>query len=296
MVKEVKKVMVVGAGFMGTGIAQTTIQSGYPTLLWGLDQEEVAASLKKIDWALSRMDQKGKLSESKKSVINRIQTTTNLSDAGNSDLIIETVTEKLAVKEDVFQSLDKYAPKESILASNTSTIPISKLAAVTKQPERVVGIHFSSPVPLMPVAEVIRTIVTSDKIFETAVSFVRSLNKEPIQVNFDQAGFIFNRINLPSNVEAIRLVERGVASVENIDNAMKLGFGRPMGPFETSDMVGLDTGYYALLSLYEETKDPKFYPPDLLSRKVWLGHLGKKVGKGWYVYGPDGERLGVSDT
>lgn len=290
---KIEEVAVVGAGFMGAGIAQTTATYGYPTVLWGLTARELDLAQDGMSRSLAKLEAKGKLPASAAAILGRIRRTTRLDDARGAHLAIETVVEDLSVKEQVFRQLDELLPAGALLASNTSTIPITRFAAVTRRPADVLGLHFSSPVPLMPVAEVIRTVATSQASFQTGIDFVRSLRKEPIPVHFDVPGFVFNRINLASNVEAIRLVEQGYVSVEDVDKAMRLGFGRPMGPFETSDMVGLDTGYRALLALYEETKDPKFLPPDLLRRKVWLGHLGRKTGRGWYEYAADGKRLGA---
>ena len=296
MERQIKTVLVVGAGFMGTGIAQSTAQAGYETLLWAPDRSELDQSRDKIEAGLAKMAQQGKLKDGPEVVGQRVVETLELGDAAKADLVIETVVESLPIKTEVFKTLDRQAADRALLASNTSTIPITKLAALVRRPERVVGIHFSSPVPLMPVAEVIRTTATSEETFQRALAFVRSLGKEPIKVQRDRAGFVFNRVNLPSTVEAIKLVESGTATIEDVDKAMRLGFGRPMGPFETADMVGLDTGYYALLSMYEETKDPKFLPPDLLCQKVWLGHLGRKTGRGWYEYDANGNKLGGATT
>lgn len=293
MSDSISTVFVVGAGFMGSGIAQSTIQAGYHTWLWAPDVDELQQSLTLIESNVQKMIEKGRLKEKPAEIIGRLRGTICMEDASGTDLVIETVVENLEIKKEVFRKLNLIVSPHAVMASNTSTIPITRLASFLGRPENMVGLHFTSPVPLMPVAEVIRTIVTSEQTFQKAIFFIRSLGKEPIPVYVDQAGFVFNRINLPSNVEAIRLVERGVASIDDIDKAMRLGFGRPMGPFETADMVGLDTGYYALLSLYEETRDTKFLPPDLLCQKVLLGHLGKKVGKGWYEYDAKGNKIGV---
>jgi 3-hydroxybutyryl-CoA dehydrogenase len=289
---EIKEVMVLGSGVMGTGIAQTAGQYGYSVILYGRSSAKLEVSLKNISDFVAKLIQRGKLNESRETILGRIRTTTKIDEGGKVDLVIESVAEDLQLKEELFRKLDEVCQPSAILSSNTSSIPISKLAKVTKRVDKVVGIHFPNPVPLMPVGEVIRTLTTSEETFEKAVAFVKSLQKEVVRVNMDIAGYVFNRVNLPARVEAIRLVERGVASIEDIDKAMRLGYGWPMGPFESSDLAGLDVGYDTLLSLYEETKDLKFYPPDLLYRKVLAGHLGKKVGKGWYEYGPNGEKKG----
>ncbi len=291
---EIKKVMVLGSGFMGAGIAQTVAQFGYSVVFYGRSSSKLELSIKNITDSLTKFKQKGKISENVETILSRIHATTEIKDGAEVDLVIESIVEDLQTKEEFFRRLNEICQSSAILASNTSSIPVSKLARVTQRPDKVVGIHFPSPVPLMPVGEVIRILSTSEETFKTAVAFVESLNKEVVKVNVDIAGYVFNRVNLPARVEAIRLVERGIASIEDIDKAMRLGYGWPMGPFESSDLAGLDVGYDTLLSLYEETKDYKFFPPDLLYRKVLAGHLGRKVGKGWYEYGPNGEKKGVA--
>lgn len=288
-------VVVVGAGLMGQGIAQCAAQAGYAVRLWGLSEAELERALKNTVGSVAKLHAKGKVKDAPEAVLARIKAVTDLEQCVGADIYIETVIEDLQVKHGIFRALERLALPTSILASNTSTIPIGKIATATACPERCLGMHFTSPVPMMPVAEVIRTRATTDAAFERAVAFVRSLGKEVIHVHKDVAGFVFNRINLPGNVEAIRLVEIGAASVEDIDKAMRLGFGRPMGPLETADMVGLDTGFNALSALYAETGDEKFRPPDLLRRKVQAGQLGRKTGCGWYVYDAAGGRVGVAD-
>jgi 3-hydroxybutyryl-CoA dehydrogenase len=291
---DIKTVMVLGSGFMGGGIAQTSAMYGYSVVFYGRSSSKLDLSIKGMTDSLSKFKQKGRLSESVEAVLGRIHPTTELNKGADADLVIESVAEDLQLKEDFFRKLNEICKASAILSSNTSSIPISKLARVTQRADRVVGIHFPSPVPLMPVGEVIRILSTSEETFKQAIAFVESLHKEVVKVNVDIAGYVFNRVNLPARVEAMRLVERGVASIEDIDKAMRLGYGWPMGPFESSDLAGLDVGYNTLLSLYDETKDFKFYPPDLLYRKVLAGHLGRKVGKGWYEYGPNGEKKGVA--
>lgn len=288
-------VVVVGAGLMGQGIAQCAAQAGYRVKLWGLNAQELERALKSTRESAAKLHAKGRIPEPAEAVLSRIRPTLDLEQCAGGDICIETVVEDLQVKQRIFRALERLAPPTAILASNTSTIPIGKIAAATACAERCLGMHFTSPVPLMPVAEVIRSAATTQAAFERAVAFVRSLGKEVIHVQRDVAGFVFNRINLPSNVEAIRLVESGVASVSDIDKAMRLGFGRPMGPFETADMVGLDTGLNALAALHTETGEEKFRPPELLRRKVEAGQLGRKTGCGWYVYDAAGARTGVAE-
>ena len=235
---------------------------------------------------MGKLVEKGKLDEDQDTVLKRIQTCTNLEDGVDEqvELAIEAVFENLQVKEEVFRKLDKLLVKDAIFASNTSAIPITALGAVTSRPDRVVGLHFFNPVPMMQVVEVVKGISTSDETMEQGVDFVKSLGKEAIVVKTDVPGFLLNRINLVSYVEAIRLVEQGIGNVEDIDKGVRLAFGRRMGPFETGDLVGLDVSYGALMAIYEETKDMRYYPPQLLRRKVTAGQLGRKSGRGWYEY------------
>ncbi len=290
---DIKKVFIVGAGLMGSGIAQVCAQSGINVVLNDISKEAIDKGLKDIAWSVSKFIEKGKLREDKETILNRISTDDDFSGAANADLAIEVVFEKLELKQEIFQKLDEACQQNTILASNTSAIPITELASVTKRPEKVLGIHFFSPVPMMPVAEVIRGISTTEETILVGVDFVKGIGKEPIRVESDVAGFLLNRINFPSTIEAIRLVEQGIGRVEDIDKGMRLAFGRKMGPFETGDMVGLDVTYGALMACYEETKDSRFYPPQLLRRKVKAGYLGRKTGKGWYEYNEDGTRKAV---
>jgi len=286
----IKKIFIVGAGLMGSGIAQVCAQSGINVILNDISKEAIDKGLKDIAWSVSKFIEKGNLREDKETILNRIKTDDDFSSAADADLAIEAVFEKLELKQEIFRKLDEACQQNTILASNTSAIPITELGSMTKRPEKVLGIHFFSPVPMMPVAEIIRAIGTTEETILVGIDFVKSIGKEPIRVESDVAGFLLNRINFPSTIEAIRLVEQGIGTVEDIDKGMRLAFGRRMGPFETGDMVGLDVTYGALMACYEETKDPRFYPPQLLRRKVKAGHLGRKTGKGWYEYNEDGTR------
>jgi len=286
----IKKIFIVGAGLMGSGIAQVCAQSGINVILNDISKEAIDKGLKDIAWSVSKFIEKGNLREDKETILNRIKTDDDFSSAADADLAIEAVFEKLELKQEIFRKLDEACQQNTILASNTSAIPITELGSMTKRPEKVLGIHFFSPVPMMPVAEIIRGIGTTEETILVGIDFVKSIGKEPIRVESDVAGFLLNRINFPSTIEAIRLVEQGIGTVEDIDKGMRLAFGRRMGPFETGDMVGLDVTYGALMACYEETKDPRFYPPQLLRRKVKAGHLGRKTGKGWYEYNEDGTR------
>jgi 3-hydroxybutyryl-CoA dehydrogenase len=287
---DMKKVFVMGAGAMGNGIAQVCAQKGISVVMCDLSQDIVDKALKNIHWSVSKFIEKGKISEDMDTVMGRIQTSTQYDGAAESDLVIEAVFEKIEVKHEVFKKLDSVVGDKTILASNTSAIPITQIAAATSRPENFVGLHFFNPVPMMMAVEVIRGLATSEETFQYGAEFVRHIGKEPIMVKRDLAGFILNRINMLSNIEAMRLVEQGVATPEDIDKGMRLAFGRRMGPFETGDLVGLEVSLMAYTNVYEEEKDLRFYPPSILRQKVMAGHLGRKTGKGWYEYNPDGSR------
>ena len=284
----IEKVFIAGAGLMGSGIAQSCAQAGISVTLCDLNPEALEKALKNIAWSAGKMVEKGKAKGSLDDIMGRIRTVGDMAAAAEADLCIEAVFEKLDLKRAVFGQLDKAASEKAVLASNTSAISISNLAACTLRPERVMGLHFFSPVPMMPAAEVIKGHETANDCFEAGVEFVRRLGKEPILVQRDIPAFVINRINYRANLEAMRLVEDGVATVEDIDKGLKLASGRKMGPFEIGDLVGLDVTCGALSAIYEETKDPYFYPPAILRRKVESGHLGRKTGKGWYEYDSDG--------
>jgi len=287
---DISKVFVMGAGAMGNGIAQVCAQRGISAVMCDLSQDLLDKAVKNISWSVSKFVEKGKISESLDTVMGRIQTSTDYDAAAEADLVIEAVFEKIEVKHEVFKKLDSVVGDNTIVASNTSAIPITEIAVVMRRPENFLGLHFFNPVPMMAAVEVIRGISTSDEAFQYGADFVRFIGKEPIMVNRDIAGFILNRINMLSNMEAYRLVEQGVATPEDIDKGMRLAFGRRMGPFETSDLVGLEVQLMAYNNVYQEEKDLRFYPPSILRRKVLAGQLGRKTGKGWYEYNPDGSR------
>lgn len=281
---EIKKVLIVGSGLMGTGIAQVCAQSGFEVILNDINQEILDNAIKSIRWSLGKLIEKGKISENIESILDRIKTIIDLNSAPQVELVIEAVFENLTIKQDIFKKLDEIFKGETILASNTSAIPITEIAASIKRPEMVIGLHFFNPVVMIDIVEVVKGIRTSEEVMQMGVDFVRKIGKEPIRVERDIAGFLLNRINLVGYVEAIRLLEQGIATVEDIDKGVRLAFGRRMGPFETGDLVGLDVSCNALMAIYEETKDIRFYPPDLLRRKVKAGELGRKTGHGWYRY------------
>ena len=286
----VKSVFVIGAGLMGGGIAQVCAQAGMDVCLTDKSDAVLKKSLDNISWSVGKFAEKGKISEDTDTVMGRIRTVSDRGPAKDADLVIEAVFENLELKQQIFSDLDSVCGANTLMASNTSAIPITELAAVTSRPEKVMGIHFFSPVPMMMAVEVVKGLSTSDETAETGRQFVAAIGKEPIMVNRDVAGFVINRINFPATIEAMNLVEQGVATCEDIDKGLRLGSGRRMGIFETGDMVGLDVTYGAMMACYQETGDPRFYPPLLLRRKVRAGHLGRKTGKGWYEYNPDGSR------
>jgi 3-hydroxybutyryl-CoA dehydrogenase len=287
---DIEKVLVVGAGTMGSGIAQVCAESGLQVVLSDKSGEALSTALQKISWSVDKFIEKGKLTEDKETIVNRIQTAAEFSDAWDADAVIEAVFENQDLKKELFKALDRTCKPEAYIFSNTSAIPITELAAVTRRADKVAGLHFFNPVPMMPAVEVIRGLETAESTLGAGVALVLKLGKTPIQVNSDLPGFLLNRINLVSYVEAIRLLEQGVGTVSDIDNGIRLGFGRKMGPFETGDMVGLDVSYGALCAIYEDSKEMRFHPPQLLKRKVAAGHLGRKTGRGWYVYHEDGTR------
>jgi 3-hydroxybutyryl-CoA dehydrogenase len=290
----IQKVMVVGSGLMGSGIAQVCAQTGIQVLLYDVSKDALVNAINTIDWSVGKFIEKGKLDEDRDSIMARIRLITDFNDGKEVDLAIEAVFEKLELKQEIFHKLDKSCSPDVLLASNTSAIPITELAAVTNRPEKVLGLHFFSPVPMMQAVEVIKGAATHDVTAAAGKDFVLQIGKEPIMVNRDVAGFVINRINFPSTIEAMNLVEQGVASVEDIDKGLRLAAGRRMGIFETGDMVGLDVTYGAMKAMYEETGDPRWYPPLLLRRKVKAGHLGRKAGKGWYKYNEDGSKKGLA--
>jgi len=286
----IQKILIVGSGLMGSGIAQVCAQAGLDVLLSDVSHEALEKALKNIEWSVGKLVDKGILEDTCSTILNRISTIQDLASGKDVDLVIEAVYENCELKQETFKRLDKICGPGTLFASNTSAIPITDLAAVTSRPDKFMGLHFFSPVPMMKAVEVVRGTATVDDTLASGMAFVRSIGKEPIQVNKDVGGFVINRVNFPSAIEAMRLVEAGVATVEDIDKGLRLASGRKMGIFETGDMVGLDVTYGALMSMYQETGNGRWYPPLLLRRKVKAGHLGRKTGKGWYEYHSDGSR------
>jgi 3-hydroxybutyryl-CoA dehydrogenase len=286
----IQKVFVVGSGLMGSGIAQVCAQAGIQVFLNDVGQDILDKAVKNIGWSVGKFIEKGKLKETLETVMGRIQTKTGFTDAAQVDLAIEAVFEKLDLKQEIFRKLDEVCRAGTLIASNTSAIPITELASVTQRPEKVLGLHFFNPVPMMEAVEVIKGALTTDETISKGKEFVLQIGKEPIMVYRDVPGFLINRINYPSTLEAMRMVEEGIGTVEDIDKGLRLASGRRMGIFETSDMVGLDVTYNALMAIYHESGDSRWFPPMILRRKVKAGNLGRKTGRGWYEYNPDGSR------
>jgi len=292
---EIKKIFVAGAGLMGGGIAQVCAQASYDVTMRDITDDILNKSLKTINWSVGKFVEKGKVAGTVDEIMGRLHVTTDLGAAAEADFVFEAIIENLEAKRALFAELDKLCPPHTIFGSNTSAIPVTEIAEATKRVPQVCGTHFFSPVPMMRAVEIVKGLGTSQETVETADKLCQSIGKETIRVNLDVAGIVLNRLNFPSTIEAIKLVEAGVTTVEDIDKGMRLGFGRPMGPFETADMVGIDIGYNAMLAIYRETRDPKFYPPMLLQRKVKLGQLGRKTGIGWYLYDENGQKIGPTD-
>ncbi|HKA69585.1 MAG TPA: 3-hydroxyacyl-CoA dehydrogenase family protein [Actinomycetes bacterium] len=281
-----KKIAVIGAGLMGSGIAQVAAQAGYQVVLRDIGDGALQDALAAIEKSYAKFVEKDKLGAADaEAALGRITTTTDLDAAADADLVVEAVFEQIEVKHEVFGVLDRICAEDTVLASNTSAIPITRIAAVTRRPERVVGTHFFSPVPLMRLCELVRGYATSDAALAAAREFAESVGKTCVVVNRDVAGFVTTRLICALAMEAVRLYEAGIASAEDIDTACKLGFGHPMGPLATVDLTGVDILRHATLNIYEETADEKFFPPELLSRMVAAGALGRKSGRGFYDYG-----------
>lgn len=280
----IKKVGIVGCGLMGSGIAQVAAAAGYDTLVREVDDERLEKGLASIDRFVSKGVERGKLTgEQREQLLARIRPTTKLADLADVDLVIEAVIEDLQVKKSVFAELDGILSSEAIRCTNTSSLCITEIAAATTQPQRFVGLHFFSPVPLMAVVEIIPTLMTSPDLTARVTEFARSLGKTPILAP-DRPGFIVNRLLVPYLLDAVRVLEEGVATRDDIDAGMKLGCGHPMGPLELLDFVGLDTTYYIANIMYGEFHEKRFAAPPLLRRMVLAGHLGRKSGRGFYEY------------
>jgi 3-hydroxybutyryl-CoA dehydrogenase len=279
----IQKVGVLGCGLMGSGIAQVAAAAGFDVTVLEVERKFLDKGFAAIEKSLAKFAEKGTLKEAPQAVRARLKGTTTREDLKDCDIIIEAIIESVDEKKKMFASIDPIAKKEAIFASNTSSISITELLTSTKRPERFVGLHFFNPVPLMKLVEVVRTIATADDVYATAYEFANKLGKVPVRTS-DKIGFIVNRLLVPYLLDAIRAYEEGVGSIEDIDNAMKLGCGYPMGPFTLLDFVGLDTTYYITSVMFDEFKERRFASPPLLKRLVMAGWYGRKSGKGFYDY------------
>ena len=281
---EIKKVGVVGCGFMGSGIVQVCAQSGYQVVVSEINDKLLTKGIASIDYYLARGVEKGRLSQQDKdAALGRVRGTTNIKDFNDCDLIIEAVPEDMDLKKKVFAELNKICPRRAILATNTSCLSIIDLAMVTSKPDKVLGMHFCSPVPVNRLLEIVKTIATSDDTLEIGKQFGKSVGKTVI-VAKDTPGFIFNRLLIPWQLNAVRMLEAGIATTDDIDNSMKLGLNYPIGPLALCDFNGIDVVYMVARAMYEETKDQQYAPPTLMGKMLVAGWLGRKTGKGFYEY------------
>ncbi len=285
---EIKKVGVLGCGLMGSGIAQVCATAGFDVSVLEVDQKFLDRGFDGIKKSLTKFSERppekgGITAQQKDEILGRLKGTTNKNEMAHCDIIIEAVTENVAEKMKMYSEIDAIAKKHAIFASNTSSISITELMTATKRPERFIGMHFFNPVPLMKLVEVVRTVATADDVYESAYEFAKKLGKVPVRTS-DKTGFIVNRLLVPYLLDAVRAYEEGVGSIEDIDNAMKLGAGYPMGPFTLLDFVGLETTYYITQVMFDEFKEKRFASPPLLKRLVMAGWYGRKTGKGFYDY------------
>ncbi|MGA7855493.1 MAG: 3-hydroxybutyryl-CoA dehydrogenase, partial [Candidatus Acidiferrales bacterium] len=280
----IEKIGVVGCGLMGSGIAQVAAQSGCQVTVREVSPQLVEKGLQSIEKNLQRLVDKGTLSAADRDQVRgRLHGTTNLEDLKDSDLVIEAIIEQLPAKRELWTALDKICPKHTVFASNTSSLSITEMAMFTQRPDRFLGLHFFNPVPVMKLVEVIRTIAADPKVEEEAVALAVRFGKMPVRTT-DRTGFIVNRLLVPFLLDAVRALEEGVGSIEDIDNSMKLGCGHPMGPLTLLDFVGHDTTYYIANIMFDEFKEKRFAPPPLLKRMVLMGWNGRKTGRGFYDY------------
>ena len=280
----IEKVGVVGCGLMGSGIAQTAAQAGLQVTVREVSTELIEKGFSNIDKSLSRLVQRGTLNaEQRDAARSRLRGITRIEELAGCDIIIEAITEQLPVKRELFQALDAVCPRNTIYASNTSSLSITEMAVATQRPERFVGLHFFNPVPIMKLVEIIRTIATDAKVYEEVAAFAGRLGKTAVRTS-DRTGFVVNRLLVPYLLDAVRALEEGVATIPDLDQAMKIGLGHPMGPLTLLDFVGLDTTYYIANIMFDEFKERRFAPPPLLKRMVMAGWNGRKSGRGFYDY------------
>jgi len=281
----IRSVGVLGAGLMGSGIAEVCAKAGHPTVIREVSEELVAKGMGRIEGSLARALEKGKLAPADRDAArSRLSATTRLEDLADCDLVVEAIVENLEVKKETFRELDRLCKASTIFCSNTSSLTITEMSAATRRADRFAGLHFFNPVPVMKLVEVVRTISTSDETAATVYEFARSLGKEPIRTQ-DNSGFIVNRLLVPYLLDAVRALEDGVGTKEDIDKGMELGCGHPMGPLKLLDFVGLDTTYAIAEIMFDEYREKRFAPPPLLKRMVLAGRYGKKSGRGFYEYG-----------
>ncbi|PYX78676.1 MAG: 3-hydroxybutyryl-CoA dehydrogenase [Acidobacteria bacterium] len=279
----IHKVGVLGCGLMGSGIAQVSATAGFKVTVVEVEQKFIEKGFAGIEKSLTKFAEKGTLTEKPDSIRARLKGTTNKQELADCDIIIEAIVENVEEKKKMYESIDGIAKKDTIFATNTSSISVTELLSATNRPDRFIGLHFFNPVPLMKLVEVVRTIATANDVYDTAIEFAKKLGKVPVRTS-DRTGFIVNRLLVPYLLDAIRAYEEGVGSIPDIDNAMKLGCGYPMGPFTLLDFVGLDTTYYITHVMYDEFKERRFASPPLLKRLVLAGWYGRKTGKGFYDY------------
>jgi 3-hydroxybutyryl-CoA dehydrogenase len=279
------RLAVIGAGLMGSGIAQVAARAGWQVTLRDVDDAAVRRGLDAVRESLGRFTAKGKLTaDEAEQTLGRIAGTTDLDAAADADIVVEAVFERIEIKHEVFRQLDKICRAGAVLGTNTSAIPITRIAAVTQRPEAVVGIHFFSPVPMMQLVELVRGLKTADAALDAARGFAEGVGKTCVVVNRDVAGFVTTRLLTALVVEAVRLVEAGVISAEELDTACRLGFGHAMGPLATADLTGVDILLHAAQNIHRDTGDAKFFPPELMQRMVTAGDLGRKSGRGFYQH------------
>lgn len=280
----IRRVGVVGCGLMGSGIAQVAAQSGHEVVVREVDAQLVEKGLQSVGKNMERMVTKGTLTPAERDAARaRLRGTTRLEDLSECDIVIEAIIEQLPAKKELYTALDKICGANTIFASNTSSISITEMAMVTKRPDRFVGLHFFNPVPVMKLVEAIRTIATNAEVFEEVVEFAKGLGKTAVRTG-DNTGFIVNRLLVPYLLDSVRVLEQGVATIEDIDNSMKLGCGYPMGPLTLLDFVGIDTTYYIANIMFDEFKEQRFSAPPLMKRMVLAGWNGRKAGRGFYDY------------
>jgi 3-hydroxybutyryl-CoA dehydrogenase len=280
---EIKKVGVLGCGLMGSGIAQVAATAGFDVTVLEVEQKFLDKGFAGIEKSLAKFGEKGTLKETPQAVRARLKGTTAKQDLADCDIVIEAIIENVEDKKKMYASIDPIVKKDAIFATNTSSISVTELLTAVRRPERFIGLHFFNPVPMMKLVEVVKTIATAPDVYDAAYEFGRKLGKVPVRTS-DKTGFIVNRLLVPYLLDAIRAYEEGVGSIEDIDNAMKLGCGYPMGPFTLLDFVGLDTTYYITHVMYDEFKERRFASPPLLKRLVMAGWYGRKSGRGFYDY------------